>query len=76
MKTKEIPNKYAKDFLHIGERVGRFNKDHPDQIMQQTWDAWKKNFGPLDNWYAAYCNWRKGFLKATKESDKFPFYKN
>lgn len=74
MKTVETPNKYAKDFLSIGERVGRMNKDHPDQVMQQTWESWKENFGALDNWHKAYSNWRKGFLKGVKEAGLFPNY--
>lgn len=74
MKTKEIPNKYAKDFSSIGERVGRFNKSHPDKVMQETWNAWKENFGTLDNWYKAYCYWRKGFLKGVNFENRFPEY--
>lgn len=58
----EIPNDYKEDFFHIGERVGKFNKDHPDQIIQEVWENWKDEYGNLGNWYEAFQNWRRGFL--------------
>jgi hypothetical protein len=61
MKNK-IPNDAKEDFIQIGKRVGRLNKDHPDQVIQEVWDKWKIQFGNLSDWYDAFQNWKKGFL--------------
>lgn len=65
--VNKTPNDFKEDFFHIGERVGRINKHHPDKIIQEVWDAWMKNFGNLEDWYDAFKNWERGFLKGINE---------
>lgn len=67
MKNNTLPNDHKEDFFHIGERVGRINKHHPDQIVQEVWDEWKRKFGNMSGWYDAFKQWEKGFLKGIGE---------
>lgn len=67
MKKDANPNDFKKDFFHIGERVGRFNKHHSEQIIQEVRGEWAKKFGNIEDWGYAFKNWECGFLKGINE---------
>lgn len=68
LNKNEIPNKYKKQFFKMGCMVGEKSKQHPEQIIQETWNNWIDEFSHLDmsQWLEAFESWKKGFLLTNK----------
>lgn len=66
--SSEIPNKFKGQFFQLGCMVGEQCQQHPDQIIQETWDNWITEFSHLDmsQWLTAFESWKSGFLMMSK----------
>ena len=66
----EIPNRFKGQFFTLGCMSGEASNQHPDQVIQETWNNWLKEFNHLNmsQWRDAFEAWKRGFLFGKKFS--------